>query len=493
MPEVFDNSMTAHVWAQQTQDAGRSHNGNFYFEGRTLYSYGSHYVVGHITPDGQAFLNADSSSMTTNGKHKPAARRALSHKGHVVPDLTAWRRDVLAYIGTGHRTQSEILKSARLMALRNGNAGTPCYAWPGVESYSAILQAIGLSEHAANNTARIDAAKVERKQDAAKAQDAARALAHQLDNAKEYAAESSRDISRTITATLGHYANPEMGRDNLAELGRKINRAAKAAKGKGWTRIAAKLHGHYKTIRAAVTNYERHAGAAFRNRETRNGIAQFRRALTDWTAGQVSTGHGSRYSVRPIEGATDTMTSAGRVVQGARYLAARRVPAALAAKLESIAVELDAIAQKAESEIAAERFAKETAARELWHKGERIESRYEGKLSDESGGALIRARAIERDESGAIVGGVLETSWRATVPLVQAVAAFRFLKLVRARGQGWQANGQRIRVGHFQVESIAPDGSFKAACHRFNWAEIERLAVELGVFLAIPSDEILTA
>ncbi len=36
---VFTPSMVAHVWAQQTQEDGRSSNGNFYFHGKTIYSY----------------------------------------------------------------------------------------------------------------------------------------------------------------------------------------------------------------------------------------------------------------------------------------------------------------------------------------------------------------------------------------------------------------------------------------------------------------------
>ena len=36
---VFDNFTVAHIWAQQNQASGRSHNGNFYFEGSAIYSY----------------------------------------------------------------------------------------------------------------------------------------------------------------------------------------------------------------------------------------------------------------------------------------------------------------------------------------------------------------------------------------------------------------------------------------------------------------------
>src|SRR5580704_16131116 len=36
---VFTTDMVAHVWAQRTQDEGRSGNGNLSFQGDVLYSY----------------------------------------------------------------------------------------------------------------------------------------------------------------------------------------------------------------------------------------------------------------------------------------------------------------------------------------------------------------------------------------------------------------------------------------------------------------------
>lgn len=80
MAEVFSNDMVAHVWAQQRQPSGRSNNGNFYFSGRVLYSYGTHYPVGIFAGiGGPVFLNSSKSSVTTEGKHKSAARAAVRH------------------------------------------------------------------------------------------------------------------------------------------------------------------------------------------------------------------------------------------------------------------------------------------------------------------------------------------------------------------------------------------------------------------------------
>lgn len=97
MRTVLTGDMVAHVWAQQKQSEGRSGNGNFYFTGRTLYSYGSHFPVGiFVAPGGPVFLNADSYSMSTN-RHQSHAWSATRHLERFnVPALGA-----LAYLLEG--------------------------------------------------------------------------------------------------------------------------------------------------------------------------------------------------------------------------------------------------------------------------------------------------------------------------------------------------------------------------------------------------------
>jgi hypothetical protein len=94
-----------------------------------------------------------------------------------------------------------------------------------------------------------------------------------------------------------------------------------------------------------------------------------------------------------------------------------------------------------------------------------------GTFDAESGGAALR-----------IVGDELQTSHGARVPLAHAIKAFRFLKLVRERGQEWHRNGHSLRVGHFTIDRIAPNGDFVAGCHDIRWAEVERVARLAGVF-----------
>lgn len=88
MKTVFSHDMVAHVWAQQSQSTGRAADNRMNFEGPNLYSYGRHFIIGHITPDGTALMNSERYSIST-GKHQSLARRAASHRTMLyVPELT---------------------------------------------------------------------------------------------------------------------------------------------------------------------------------------------------------------------------------------------------------------------------------------------------------------------------------------------------------------------------------------------------------------------
>lgn len=76
---VFPNRMVAHVWAQQTQPSGKSNNGNFWFEGDTIFSYRTP-VARFMEVEGHGKIALVSScrySATTSGKHLPAIHRAI--------------------------------------------------------------------------------------------------------------------------------------------------------------------------------------------------------------------------------------------------------------------------------------------------------------------------------------------------------------------------------------------------------------------------------
>jgi len=81
MKKVFtDISTIAHLWANQLQDEARN-SGNFYFDGKTIYSYGGHFPIAkHIEKDGErAVLFTTRAYSNTTARHIAVVRHAASH------------------------------------------------------------------------------------------------------------------------------------------------------------------------------------------------------------------------------------------------------------------------------------------------------------------------------------------------------------------------------------------------------------------------------
>ena len=68
MKKVFsDMSKVAHLWANQHQDEARNPGNTFYFDGRTIYSYGGHFPIATIMEDGIVLFTLRTYSKTTAG------------------------------------------------------------------------------------------------------------------------------------------------------------------------------------------------------------------------------------------------------------------------------------------------------------------------------------------------------------------------------------------------------------------------------------------
>ena len=82
MKKVFtDISKVAHLWANQLQDEARN-SGNFYFNGKTIYSYGSHFPIAkHVTNERNenAVLFTKRGYSNTTSKHIAVTRQAANH------------------------------------------------------------------------------------------------------------------------------------------------------------------------------------------------------------------------------------------------------------------------------------------------------------------------------------------------------------------------------------------------------------------------------
>ena len=78
-----------------------------------------------------------------------------------------------------------------------------------------------------------------------------------------------------------------------------------------------------------------------------------------------------------------------------------------------------------------------------------------------------------------IVEDVVETSRGASFPISHARLGLILVESVIASKTPWQSNGHPCRLGHYQIESIDPDGTVHAGCHIVTWKAIERIREQL--------------
>lgn len=638
----FDNGMTAHVWAQLVNTFGQSNNGNFFFHARELYSYGSHYLAGYILPReggdshsrGLVLINDSSYSVSTGG-HVSDARGAARGSYVMIPELT----ELTTALRYAMQVASGAPNARPAVSELTGKPTAPArIAWgkyrkalrkplidhfshvdgfPGVDTAAEVFTALGFKD--ANKLAkRCEAARkkaaIERRERAQKLQSRNR-----LESAKRFAALDPEQVKQQVVADARKVARSsgsyvDYARKESERKGREMYRAAKEAKLKGWTRIAADVKAAHAALRAALPEYEAAQARAARVKVWGYRKRDIREALNNLDTGATCTGAAGMGQAPDSYGLRKGRIAAAELAEwlmesGSWYAAPARIaghdPEAMAAalrelestfseaeekairresfekargevaklraglravaggpatgstvdrrkairKAENIVYgysprqsyapgnpilspmyplpgawrlagwtpermadaqhvlaaagrELDSMikaeeAERAERERLA-RIEREADARKAWREhGEPVRDdsgRIISVTTCEEGGAMLRAEGVERDESGAIVGGTLVTSQRAEAPLTHAIRAFQFLKLCRDKAakdssfEGWRANGKRLRVGHFAIDSIDASGNFRAGCHKIQWAEVARLAAELGVLGIEPAN-----
>ena len=488
MQTVFNNDMTLHVWAQGSQMHGRSTGHNIFFEGRMLYSYGHHYLMGYLLPDG-AFINADSNSVTTN-QHRGMAASAVAGKVHWIPGLT----DLKYALEDGvklkyHRDQVK--------------------AW----AVEFIL------DHPAEVRTVLEHFKMAVSFDAC--QRKAESIQRRSDRRKE--AAKNRELKPLVSGLL-HVKVADLearirkyDKDNQESLEKMLREHDGKAR---QALIFANKNGYGKRSREHLKALRRvlkaHIQKAWRNNQRRvrrinvsqiicliRRIAKAREINVDNPGYNTVRNFFGGYAYFPEYWGNDFQNPVSTEEQRER----RIVFGVNAAKLMletypkyvfgTLRDDLETHIQVYEDrafEILQERQKRHDDAREAkereyameqeekrqrWLGGEVMYSRPH--FSDGEDGAMVRATGVVRDENGAIINGVVETSWGAAVPVSDAIRVYRFVRNCRDYGRTWHRNGERMPVGHFEVDSIQANGNFKVGCHRFNWNTIHKLAVELKV------------
>lgn len=470
----------AHLWASGNKADAKGFN--VYFEGREIYSYGSHFMLGFRMGPALFFLNSSGYSISTS-KHKTYVWRAAHGEIFHVPHLTVYRRELqtLARFREGKADKATARKAgARMVAALApmiGDGG----AWNAetvsrdavtrlaLESGYTAKQAAALIEKGrrAGERARLAEAKRE----------AATARAYAISRAKQplaaYAESIGGLVNRMRTADSSY-----MREDALRLLTRdakeatRVHRIATGAKlGK---RTIARLWAVVRLYRAALADHERKA--AMRARLA--SYSAHNAALRDNLA-KVAAMPDSVETKGYVFGIFRAISTSATLMRNVRFMRPDT-----SARLSALIRWADARNEWEGAESARLALAMRAAEIREWRAGERRSAYFDS----DHGGAAIRATGVQRDAGGSIIGGTLETSHGASVPLCHAIRVFRFLKLMRQRGETWAKNGRTIRVGHYSVDRVDSTGGFVAGCHRFAWPEIEALALALGVFDVEPAE-----
>lgn len=77
---VVPNEQVAHIWAHRAQTDARNPQGNFYFDGNTIYSYGGHFPIArHVARNGRkrCILFTTKTRSVTTAKHIRDTRMAI--------------------------------------------------------------------------------------------------------------------------------------------------------------------------------------------------------------------------------------------------------------------------------------------------------------------------------------------------------------------------------------------------------------------------------
>ena len=495
MATVFSNDMTAHVWAQQSQESGQSYKGSIYFHGPALYSYGSHYLAGFVLPSGTAFINRESRSNATS-KHTGSAMGAVGYaRGYWIPDLTILGQHLRA-LHDGRVTDST------RQAVRS-------WAADHVMGHGEAVRVVLSEFRMARSFDKIErdataAAKREAKREAKAEREAMRTAV------REYAALTGDGYAKALRRRIGDirhtYSVTAFGK---AE-GLKLLRALKFANANDYQkRTCDRLRDHRRVLADIDANFESIHSRASNRRDTKKIIPaakHCREALAGRVAFDTETirealgydpspfgvGRHSEHADSAEDGRELALIYsvyiANRALECARIGPAlrRRLKFAVSTWSPDAEALQEARYKRSDERRAANCYMSEVKRAEVeakrhadWLAGARVSPPYNA--TDAGGGVLIRAMAVQRDESGAVTGGRLETSQRAHVPLVDAIAAYRRVTACRKAGRSWERNGERFRVAEFQIDRVEASGNFKAGCHNFTWETINALAVTLGV------------
>ncbi len=534
--QVFPRETVAHHWAHGVQDSARDAAGNFYFTGPTLYSYGSHFVIGHVMRGDEygdlsgRVLWSDASYSNTTSKQQTIAWRALTSQQR------ANRLHVPSLSGDDARAIDRAIREKRL----------PEYAAGLIRAVQSHIAGIIGKRHGSgpfvstmysarkyDETARAFYAAAGRKyplddipsNDDIPADKAGRAAFVAAFSRAIVRADYETALSNAVKYLQHARAEFEAGNDGAQYD--DIRTAARIAAStydvaQQCERAADTADGHYRTLHAG-----KRSPAVGKIRKALQPIAAALKARQEATQRAETLARLDHFVRRFYAARRDRKTfSVGRlpgyIDQLRREVSALGIApdsiighaVARVARMESVYVIDRAAASARQSFATAESYGEQYPSdalrcyREVSNYARRIETceggypvyvlkglgdivevsrarcvamleavqaKEKAQIDDWIAGRSNHRPSYAAGTYARINGANIETSRGASVPIAHACRLARvFDRIVNAGGKHWP-DGAGPMVGHYRVNVIGADGSLVIGCHEFNPDEARRL------------------
>lgn len=118
MKQKFNNSELAHIYAAQSQTSGQNMNGSIFFDNHTIYSYGHHFPIACITPNGRGeeiMLFTTRSYSNTTAKHIRVVEQATNHyqKLYCFNPCGSHDENFKAWLNDANQTAKKLIKATK--------------------------------------------------------------------------------------------------------------------------------------------------------------------------------------------------------------------------------------------------------------------------------------------------------------------------------------------------------------------------------------------
>ena len=442
MKTVFTNDMVAHVWAQQNQERGRSSNGNFSFEGSRLYSYST--CIAQFVKHGRktvVLFDNHRYSNTTSSKHFPPARRATSHhKSFSVPNPCAVHAN---HHRANHDRLKKAVESAVNTAARNPKNWSYRHAQELINAANEYASLFGLKRKPLEMPTEDDL----------------------IELGSKLRSESAKKGAATIKRRQALRTNlaPEIERWRNGEGSAKFDYPGR---NDGLTPTTIDKNAR------AMWNYRANYRGLYRNGENNYGFNAFESFISE--SDRVARRESLQHKIDEYcKGTADNPPPNTPLTQEQED----RRAAAVAPQMAKWAIgEID------DPPHGAKPTEKQKRQRATFEEKQLEQNIIDWRAGEGSAYSLNGTRYVFMR----IRNGNVETSQGALFPIEDARRVFPIIQKCRDSHRGWKANGGRVRVGSFNLDSITDAGHVRAGCHFIQWPEIERTAIALGL-IAPPS------